>query len=421
MTRDHLDLRSRWPAVGLLRLGALVILVLGTSTLMLLSTPAQAVPPFARQTGLACEACHTVPPELTAFGRRFKLNGYTLTTRPPLVEDTDDHKKNTVWLTDLPGIGILLQATYNHYNRAPPDSQVPGATAQSDNLQFPQQWSIIGAGAITDHIGGFLQMTYTQPGGTFGVDNTELRYTDHTNNNDWVWGILANNNPGNQDVWNSVAAYPTLDFSNHSSNLAVGGGTVEGWAPYWRAAYEHDWGYNAISVGTSGMYTKFTPSLIAGQTLDPGFINRYLDVSFDGQYQYNGQHNNVSLLARYTHETQENDPGLLPTYFSNSVDHLNALNLTATYFYNRHYGGLINFVRTTGTSDANIYGGSGSPGNQYEVFELDYLPWFNFRFMLQYNVYQVVNNNQNPFILMKASNPKASDNNTWVLGLWMDF
>jgi len=466
------------PAVRLLRLGALATLVLGGAALMLVAQPASAVPPFARQTGLACEACHTVPPELTAFGRRFKLNGYTLTTRPPLVQDIDDHKKNTVWLTDLPGIGILFQATYNHYDRAPPDSQVPGATAQSENLQFPQQWSIIAAGAITDHIGGFLQMTYTQSSGTFGVDNSEIRYSDHTQNNDWVWGVLFNNNPGNQDVWNSVGAYPTLDFSNQSlwssgidgaalsgpffeglgglvagptayvwykdsfylgfseyhaavpgigsttldsSNLAVGGGAVQGWAPYWRAAYEHDWGYNAISIGTSGMYTKFTPSLIMGQTVDPGFINRYLDVSFDAQYQYNGQHNNFSFLARYTHETQENDPGLVPNYFSNSDDHLDQWNVTATYFYNRHYGGLINFVRTTGTSDATFYGGNGSPGNQYEVFELDYLPWFNFRFMLQYNVYQVVNNNQNPFILLNASHPKASDNNTWVLGLWMDF
>ncbi len=466
-------------AVRLLRLGSLATLVLGGSALMLVSMPAQAVPPFARQTGLACEACHTVPPELTAFGRRFKLNGYTLTTRPPLVQDVDDYKRNTVWLSDLPGLGILLQATYNHYDRAPPDSQVPGATAQSENLEFPQQWSIIAAGAVTDHVGGFLQMTYTQPSGTFGVDNTEIRYSDHTDNNDWVWGLLANNNPGNQDVWNSVGAYPTLDFSNQSlwssggiagaalsgpffeglgglvagptayvwykdsfylglseyhaavsgsvsttldsSNLAVGGGVVQNWAPYWRAAYEHDWGYNAISVGTSGMYTKFTPSLIAGQTVDPGFINRYLDVSVDTQYQYNGQHNNVSFLARYTHETQENDPGLVPTYFSNSVDHLDAWNVTATYYYNRHYGGLINFARTTGTSDATFYGGRGSPGNQYEVFELDWLPWFNFRFMLQYNVYQVVNNNQNPFILLQASHPKASDNNTWDLGLWMDF
>src|SRR6266487_3141408 len=33
-------------------------------------------PSFARQTGLACNACHTHYPELTATGRAFKLNGY---------------------------------------------------------------------------------------------------------------------------------------------------------------------------------------------------------------------------------------------------------------------------------------------------------------------------------------------------------
>jgi hypothetical protein len=105
MARDHHESRSAvgLAAVRFLRLGGVATFLLGGAALMLVSTPAKAVPPFARQTGLACEACHTVPPELTPFGRRFKLNGYTLTTRPPLVSDTDDHKKNTLWLSDLPG------------------------------------------------------------------------------------------------------------------------------------------------------------------------------------------------------------------------------------------------------------------------------------------------------------------------------
>ncbi|MDA3889455.1 MAG: hypothetical protein PF443_11815, partial [Allgaiera sp.] len=40
-------------------------------------TPAHAVPSFARQTGMTCNACHTTIPELTAFGRQFKMGGYT--------------------------------------------------------------------------------------------------------------------------------------------------------------------------------------------------------------------------------------------------------------------------------------------------------------------------------------------------------
>ena len=39
----------------------------------------QAVPSFARQTGLPCSQCHTLSfgPALTAYGRQFKLNAYT--------------------------------------------------------------------------------------------------------------------------------------------------------------------------------------------------------------------------------------------------------------------------------------------------------------------------------------------------------
>ncbi|MFI4890416.1 MAG: hypothetical protein ACHQIL_07785 [Steroidobacterales bacterium] len=480
MTGDHLEVRSGLATVRVLRFAAMASIVFGAAALTLAPTAAQAVPSFARQTGLACEACHTIPPELTPFGRRFKLNAYTMTTKPPLVSDIDDHKRNTVWLTDIPGISILLQSTYDHWSRPPPDSLSPTtARSQSDTFQFPQQMSIMYAGAISDHFGAWLQMTYLQNTGSLGIDNNDVRYSDHTDNNDWVWGVTLNNNPSFQDVWNTGIAYGIpyfpvqtlwsatqpiggtgprtplftqfpglaaglgayvwykdsvyLELSEYhaaksgsaiatldSSNLNVGGGTMQSFNPYWRAAYERDWGYNSIMIGTSGMYVRFVPSVL-GATVSPGNTNRYLDLSLDWQYQYNGQHNVFTFLGHYTHETQENDAGLVPTYFSNSTDHLNQLQLTGEYYRDRRFGGLVSFRRTTGTTDTAANGGDGSPGNQYEVFELDYLPWYNAKLLLQYDLYNVVANNQNPFFLAGLQNPKASDNNTWVVGLWMDF
>ncbi len=44
--------------------------------LVKLST-AKAVPSFARQTGLSCATCHTIPPRLNSYGRIFKMRGYT--------------------------------------------------------------------------------------------------------------------------------------------------------------------------------------------------------------------------------------------------------------------------------------------------------------------------------------------------------
>ena len=62
----------RSKSVALLWMGALLGMI----------TPiANAVPAFARQTGQNCVACHVSFPELTPYGRWFKLSGYTIGTR----------------------------------------------------------------------------------------------------------------------------------------------------------------------------------------------------------------------------------------------------------------------------------------------------------------------------------------------------
>src|SRR6202011_1535021 len=54
--------------------------VLAVATVCIVGvTPVQALPSYARQTGQQCAACHNGFPELTPYGRQFKLNGYTWT------------------------------------------------------------------------------------------------------------------------------------------------------------------------------------------------------------------------------------------------------------------------------------------------------------------------------------------------------
>ena len=60
---------------------AVILLLTGSNEVL-------AVPSFARQTGMACEACHTVFPELTPFGRAFKLNGYLIDNLPQVKQLT---------------------------------------------------------------------------------------------------------------------------------------------------------------------------------------------------------------------------------------------------------------------------------------------------------------------------------------------
>src|SRR5579885_3191902 len=89
---------------------------------------ALAVPSFARQTGMACEACHTVYPELTHFGRVFKANGYVLENMKQ-VRDVDSRRQQLLELGEIPALSIMAQVSYTQLKTAIPDLanvDVPG-------------------------------------------------------------------------------------------------------------------------------------------------------------------------------------------------------------------------------------------------------------------------------------------------------
>src|SRR5258707_15840544 len=61
-----------------------------------------AVPSYSRQTGMPCATCHYAPPELTPFGRKFKLEGYTLVTKATVSDDKKDHNAGLQLLEAFP-------------------------------------------------------------------------------------------------------------------------------------------------------------------------------------------------------------------------------------------------------------------------------------------------------------------------------
>src|SRR5579872_1691619 len=71
---------------------------------------AYAVPSYARQTGMACQACHTVFPELTPFGRSFKLNGYQIDNLPQ-VQGITPSKDLTLLLNYVPPLSLMFQTS----------------------------------------------------------------------------------------------------------------------------------------------------------------------------------------------------------------------------------------------------------------------------------------------------------------------
>src|ERR1700675_1103498 len=92
-----------------------------TAGIFLMTPSALAVPSFARQTGLSCEACHTVFPELTHFGRMFKANGYILTSLPQ-VQGVTPERERRLSLNQVPPLSLMVQLSNTQLAKAVPDS-----------------------------------------------------------------------------------------------------------------------------------------------------------------------------------------------------------------------------------------------------------------------------------------------------------
>src|SRR6266568_403549 len=168
------------------------------------------IPSFSRQTGLACNVCHTAFPMLTAFGRQFKLNAYTLTglqTIGPAEATPSPLKINLI-----PPVSTMLQTSFTQTSKAQPGTQ-------NGNVEFPQELSVFFGEAISPRLGTFIQITYDGGEGTVGIDNVSLRYANHAKilSKRTIYGITVNNSPTVQDVWNST---PVWGFPFGSSGVA---------------------------------------------------------------------------------------------------------------------------------------------------------------------------------------------------------
>jgi hypothetical protein len=471
---DHFLLcRSAMSATTLFRFATALLVVSGV---IIASTPTlQAVPSFARQTGMTCQACHTVFPELTPFGRLFKLNGYQIDNLPQ-VQGTTTTKDMTLVLNQIPPLAFMLQASYTRRATALPDSAVSGATAQNGQVLFPQQASIFYAGRIAPNLGSFIQMTYDSASGHFHWDNTDIRYAKQVNGvYGATFGVTLNNGPTVQDVWNSTPAWQT-PFDQRTSAAPVpgaatqidgvlagrgvmgltgyvwlknstyaeagvyrsapqgfavngmpgpldssAGGVVTGAAPYWRVAHERQWDKHALSVGAYGMHTSLgVPQTPVGPPTDT-----FSDVGVDGQYQYLGEDHIVSVQTTFIHEHQTLDASIAQELAANSTNDLQTFRLGGSYYFRRRYGAALGYFSTTGTSDAALYAaspvfgfGTNSPDSHGWLSEFDYVPWQNVKFLVQFVRYQKFNGGTTNY---DGAGTNASDNNTFYALCWFAF
>jgi len=417
-----------------------------------------AVPSFSRQTGLKCSVCHSNPPELTAFGRKFKLEGYTLTDKKT---DTSIEGKDLKISRYFPISAMLLLSD------TATKTTVPGT--QNGTAGFPQQLSLFLAGEMSPHLGGMVQVTYDHSSDHITLDNTDIRYAKHTTlgSKDLLYGLTLNNSPTVEDVWNSTPTWgypwlsPQSDPSPSAAPLIAGGlaqdvaglgvytmwnehlyaditvyrsehaggpqpvtGTgfainIKGVAPYWRVAWQQKWGLNYLEIGTHGIYVSSTPGGVTG------LRDTYLDPAIDLQYERPFGVNLLTFHTTFIHERSN----LNGTYAAGGAaapsQHLNAFRADANYHLRSRYSFTLAGFSTTGNADAILFApapvtGSltGSPNSNGYIVQAGFWPQQNIELSAAYTGYGKFNGASDDY---DGSGRSASANNSIYVALWLNF
>lgn len=431
---------------------------------LLQCSAAQALPIFARQTGQSCVACHAGGqfPELTPYGRMFKLNGYTFGER-------------TIPLAAM-AVGDLTKTRANSDANGNPITPKNG-------LPIFDFASVFLAGKITDHIGGFAQFTYANYDhqdasgkwkGWWASDNTDFRFVDRIMSpaNDLILGLTLHNNPTVQDVFNTapawsypyigsaispvagvpvtpviegalamqavgtgaylywnktvyaeLTAYSTADgiwsFLSHGSKAGNPDHPqvyLRGYNPYARIALTHDWGPHSLMVGAFGFSVNIYPNDPNSFPIFGTGVTRYRDYGFDAQYQYLLEPHTITAQARYVRENIHDPNNFVLS--DNTAANLNSLRLKASYIYQNKYGVSLSFFNTTGTPDSTLYAASANfhPNTQGWTPEIFWIPVQYVRVGLQYTHFTKFLGATTNYDGMGRN---ARDNDTLFLYLWV--
>ena len=429
---------------------ALAGLALGVPT-------AHAIPSMARQMGMQCAGCHTVFPELTPFGRQFKLRGFAMSVPVP----------DNAPIYDKIPISGLLQVS----RTATRNTGTEGAMAESfprDRETIIQAAGVYYGGKITDKSGALVQYNYDGIERVWAMEMAEFRYADTaTLGQELVYGVTLNNNPTLSDIYNSTpvwsfphagsaalmpGATPMIDMTLASQVGGVGvyglwnnllyaevnlyrtaksgffrplaagvkvENVVKGVAPYWRIALQRETGPHSASIGAYGMVAK----LYAEADNFADGTNRFSDVALDGQYQYIQGDHTFSTHATWIREKQQWNASFAEGHTSNASSRLRTFRADAHYAYRRTYGGMLQYFATRGDADEARYNtgepvmgsANGSPNSKGWIAELNYLPVQNLKLALRFSAYTQFNGAGNNY---DGFGRNAKDNNSVFLLAW---
>ena len=285
-------------------LAGLAIVLVG-----LQSSNSMAIPLFARKYHVSCFRCHTVPPVLNDFGRRFQINGYQL-------PGTDEAQP--IWAQEPLSLSFVF---YPSFVSAHTVTTVGNNKTTSDQSTFePSGLDLFTAGTIAKHLSYFLAAPigingpgqYSPSIETMSIMFNNLAGPDGQSNLNFRFGRyrLWNTFPNNTSLVES-ADYLIYDYDPAQGSLLIAepqwAASVYGFLPQLMDGLRYE---AAISDGTDGgdpLKTNQATFLMLEQT-------EYVDnAPFRlGVYYYGGKEltsgGAPDKLARTGFAVEANDP-----------------------------------------------------------------------------------------------------------------
>lgn len=448
------------PRGGVAGLFAIALALSGSIGLWLTPGSASAVPAFATQTGQSCQACHVggFGPQLTAYGRAFKIRGYT--------------SRSGGWT--IP-VSAMLEASYVHTSK--PQTAPPADGYDPNNNFSLDQLSLFLAGGLGDHLGAFAQVTYDGVGKAWHWDNLDVRAVTNASlhGHDAVVGMSLNNAPGVQDPWNTLQAWgfpyaasaltpgapaapimgafaqttlgvtayawidnslyleaggyqsPSESFITHLGADPTSPGSIAGIAPYVRLAWQKAVGSRTYQIGGFFYDAAINPAL----DLTTGLHDHYTDLGVDGSVLATlPSGDTLTFNARYTHERQNLRATQALGDSANSRLTLDDLRFDLSYYYRNHYGLTVGAFDTWGSRDSILFGGTANekPDTSGVMLQVDATPWgagrsplgprFNTRVGAQFTHYFSYAGSALNYDLAGRD---AADNDAFRLFLWVAY
>lgn len=344
-------------------------------------------------------------------------------------------------------LSAMVQSSFTNNSQA-----VDGK--QNNSVALPQQMSLFFAGEVTPHIGTFIQMTYD--GQSFGMDNADIRYSNQLmmGAKSLTYGLTLNNNPSVQDLWNTVPAwsypYASSDAANSPAKSTImenlgmqvaGLGAyalyndllfvefsvyrsaqqgaanpadstssmiIKGLAPYWRVALQHQWSDNYLELGTFGISSHHYIGGIMGQ------MDNFTDIGVDLQYQRVLPIGALTFHTSLINETENRDTSLNQPIKIN----FKSFKFDANLYLKHGLGGTIGYFAKSGSEDTNVGSFTNKPNSNGFIFQLEYLPWYNTKFAIQYVAYQRFDGSTQNY---NGTGRNANHNNNLYLLAWLNF